>query len=974
MKALLLCLMAACYLPDLLLAEERGQISGTVVDSSGGVLTDANVTVINEDTGIRRSVRSGPSGDYAVGGLPAGNYKVTARRAGFQTIAHLDVRLQVGGVTAVDFAMQVGSMRSVINIQGTPALMNADDAAAGTRVSRDLSEALPATSRGIIQITELAPGVIATPATEGEAGQFSVNGQRQNANYFSVDGISANSGVSGSATPAQFSGGTLPAMTAFGSTVTLSPDAAIDEVRIQTSGFAPEFGHTPGGQVEVVTRSGTNEFHAELTAMARSQTFDANDWFNNSARLGRAPATFFDGGATLGGPVRHDRTFVFASFEALRMNSPYTRAFAVPTVASRQSAPFRLQPLLDAFPLPNEPALSGGSALLTASASRPARSTAATLRIDHALTTRINIFGRYQTTPSQAENGFAQVDDSRFSNDSFTFGASAIASPNLTSDIRVNVTRNSVMSTWTQTGDGGSIPANLAPIFPSPAPSGTVLYGFAVGGIGQIIAGEASRSHQTQWQTIGTLAWTRATHAFRFGADYLQLLPARDRLASSVSGWYPSLPLLLANVPMIVSVSQAAAASSRIQTLALFAQDTWRLNRSLTLNYGVRWEFTPAPTDISSTNWPARSTQFAPRIGLAYRLAPTTVFRAGWGIFYDTEFAAATDPINAFPYNRWQFSAQSGALPIAPITTPPTGAGFAPNLRLPYTREWNVAVDHEFGADNVLTISYIGSQGRRLLRREAALSAIPSIVTSPVATNNGSSNYQGLDLHYRRKLAAGWQGIASYTWSHVIDNGSWDSGIYLAGSAAADRGPAAFDVRHNLSTGLSWQRGHWVVSALILSRSGFPIDVLSSDNLLGLEFDDYPRPNLVSGVPLWIPEANAPEGRRLNPAAFKVPPAGQQGNLGRDAIRGFGMWQVDLALGREFSIRDGVVSFRVEAFNALNHAQLADPSSFLADPLFGVSVSMLNSMLGGGSPHSGIAPTFESGGPRVFQATIRFRF
>ncbi len=966
-----------------LMAEERGQVSGSVVDSSGGALADASVTAINYDTGIRRSVRTGPDGDYAVGSLPAGVYKITVRRKGFQTIARLDVRLDPGQNTGLDFTMQVGSMREVITIRGAPPDMKTEDAATGILVPSDASKALPATGRGILEVAQLAPGVISTPATQGEAGQFSVNGQRANANYFTVDGVSANTGVSGSATPAQFSGGTLPAMTALGSTATLSPEEAVDEVRIQTSSFAPEFGHAPGAQLEVTTRSGTNELHGEMFAVARSQTFDANDWFNNRAGLGRPPAAFFDGGATLGGPLRRDRTFFLASFEEMRLDSPYTWLSAVPSAASRQRAPLRLQPLLAAFPVANGPALAGGTALLTADISRPARFAASTLRIDHALTPRISVFGRYQITPSSAENGLAQVAHSRFSNQSLTLGASTLGSPNMINDTRINMTRTSVSSNWSNTSEDGANPVNLASIFPGPFPAGTVLYGFAIGGIGQILAGDASRSRQTQWQAAHTLTWTHDTHALRFGGDYKQLSPVRDRLASSIAGSYPSLASLLMNAPLVVSESQAAAASSRIQTLALFAQDTWRLSPRLTLNYGVRWEITPPPAyrEAPSTSpqspaparWPTRFTQIAPRAGLAYQFGATTVLRAGWGIFYDSEFAAATDPINAFPYNRWQFATQSGSLPIAPLSSPVTGPGLAANLRLPFASEWNVAVDHEFGAANVLSASYIGSEGRRLLRREAAPGFVESIAISPLATNNGRSNFEGFELHYRRKLAAGSQGLASYTWSRAMDNGSWDSGIYLAGSAHADRGPAAFDVRHNLSAGLSWRRGHWLASALIMARTGFPIDVLASEDLLGLQLDDAPRPNRIASVPLWLPDPNVPGGRRLNLAAFTPAPPGQQGNLGRDAIRGFGMAQLDVALEREFSVREGLFSVRIEAFNVSNHPQFADPVRFLNNPLFGLPVSILNSMLGGGTPHSGIAAALQSGGSRVLQAGIRFR-
>jgi hypothetical protein len=203
-----------------------------------------------------------------------------------------------------------------------------------------------------------------------------------------------------------------------------------------------------------------------------------------------------------------------------------------------------------------------------------------------------------------------------------------------------------------------------------------------------------------------------------------------------------------------------------------------------------------------------------------------------------------------------------------------------------------------------------------------------------------------------------------------------------------ERGSSAFDVRHNFTGGLTWKapRFHgtsafqsftrdWTFSTYLSARSGFPLDVLASENLLGLGFDDFRRPDRVPGIPIWLDDANAPAGRRLNLAAFSVPSGSAQGSLGRNSITGFGMAQVDIALGREFALReDSVVELRMEAFNVTNRAQFGDPVRFLSSPLFGQSTSMLNLMLGSGTPHSGIAPAFQAGGPRVLQITVRFRF
>lgn len=202
--------------------------------------------------------------------------------------------------------------------------------------------------------------------------------------------------------------------------------------------------------------------------------------------------------------------------------------------------------------------------------------------------------------------------------------------------------------------------------------------------------------------------------------------------------------------------------------------------------------------------------------------------------------------------------------------------------------------------------------------------------------------------------------------------------------ASRDRASASFDVRHSVNAGLSWEmpaaarlrsfgRG-WNWSGTLRARTGFPIDILDGENLLGIGFDNLTRPDLIPGLPLWLSDAGAPGGRRLNRAAFVVPANGQ-GTLGRNAIAGFGLAQFDLAVQRRFALGDqAALEFRAESINALNHPGFADPVRFLDSPLFGQPASMLQLMLGSGSPHSGLAPVFQPGGPRSMQATLRFVF
>ena len=248
-----------------------------------------------------------------------------------------------------------------------------------------------------------------------------------------------------------------------------------------------------------------------------------------------------------------------------------------------------------------------------------------------------------------------------------------------------------------------------------------------------------------------------------------------------------------------------------------------------------------------------------------------------------------------------------------------------------------------------------------------------------LTTNRSRSDYHSLQVQYRRRLARGFQGVASYSWSHSLDDSSSDGLLQWSGPGAGprtDRASSDFDLRHSASAGFTVDliRG-WQLDGMFRARTGFPITVTDSEQYIGISFASAFRPDLVWGQPQWITDANAPGGRRLNPGAFRPTAGTTQGNLGRNAISGFGMSQVDLAVRREFRLTErSTLQFRAQAFNALNQASFADPVRFLDSPLFGRSTSMLNLMLGTGSPASGLAPIFQTGSPRSIQLDVRFSF
>jgi hypothetical protein len=230
---------------------------------------------------------------------------------------------------------------------------------------------------------------VVTATAFGDQGQFRVNGQRTDANYFTVDGVSANFGVAGYQPLVQAAGGALPSLSALGGTNSLVSVDAMQEFRIQTSSFAPEFVRTPGAQVSIVTRSGTNAFHGTLFEYFRNNDLDARDWFVNYNGLVKPAERQNDFGGVLGGPTRKNKTFFFFSYEGLRLQQPATQQSVVPDAATRQAAPAAIQPFLNALPIANGPEMGGGLAQFNAGYSNPSTLNATSLRVDHMIGSRL---------------------------------------------------------------------------------------------------------------------------------------------------------------------------------------------------------------------------------------------------------------------------------------------------------------------------------------------------------------------------------------------------------------------------------------------------------------------------------------------------------------------------------------------------------------------------------------------------------
>ncbi|MGA3016378.1 MAG: TonB-dependent receptor [Bryobacteraceae bacterium] len=989
-------------------AQRYGEVFGRIVDSSQGGVSDASILIVDEDTGFRRTVESETGGAYAVGSLAPGSYKITVRKEGFRPVMKFGVKVSWDAAAREDFQLPLGSMEESVTVVGTAPALERPDASAGGQFDLDEVGQLPLNGRGVITLLELIPGTNVIPATRGDAGQFTTSGMRPNTNLFTVDGVSANTGVSAGGLPAQSSGGSLPALSAFGSLDSMISVEAVQDFKLQTSTAVAEFGRMPGASIALSSRAGSDHFHGSAVFRYRNQYMGANDWFANQAGYPRAPLGYEDFAPSFGGPLKRNRTFFFLSYEGIWLNQPYMYKVPVPSTDTRLAVSPAELAVLNLFPQPNQGPLSQGAGLWTGQINRPAGLTSGSARIDQAVTPRVTLFARYSDSPSHNDFGMPQVNHLNLRAQSLTLGLNARPTARTVLDLRVNESQSTADSIWTDSTGSDAPGCALATLAAGFNPRDTItcddLVRLSINGIGEVISGREGSRRERQFQIVPTGGLNLGHHAIKAGADYRRILAIRRDPTGSTNLIDESADTIALLQDWWDAYAPPVNANVAVQELSLWLQDTWQVSSRLTVAAGLRWEFSPAPTaagyflDTTTNNlvlntqplWPTSYHDFAPRLGLAWRLTRDgrTVLRAGGGLYYDSSMSIATDLINGGPFSTTTLHSS-----ISPISSSSLAFGFEQGLKLPQVRQWNVSLEHGFGTHDVISLGYVGSAGRDLIRREAGGAGSNGQNYVALTTDHGASTYDALEAQYRRHVARGLDAVASYTWSHSLDNDSSDAFLLWSANGAGlgdDHASSDFDLRHSLTAAVGYELpppasprfaarllGAWVFDGIVHARTGFPITLQQEEEIDAINVVNAYRPNWVYGQPLWISDANAPGGKTLNPAAFSIPGTYNttQGNLGRNVPSGFGMGQVDLSLKREFRFGEQRgIQVRLEVFNALNQANFADPLKFLDSPLFGQSTSMLNTMLGTGSSGSGLAPVLQIGGPRSVQLSVRLHF
>jgi hypothetical protein len=1008
----------------------RSTLLGTVVDENDAVVPEARVSVKDISKTIRKETQTSHAGIFIITELPPGSYTLAVQQQGFATAEIRGLALKVNDQLALKIQLKVGQVSETVTVDPDSSIVQRS-AVVATTLNRQVVENLPLNGRSLQPVISLSPGVTITKPTFAEQGQFSVNGQRASGNYFMVDGVSANIGVAAGADGLGQSGsGSLPGLTALGTTHSLFSIDALQEFKILTSTFAPEFGRTPGAQVLVQTRSGTNQYRGTVFEYFRSGDLSANDWFANRDDLRRPDLSHHNFGGVFGGPIIKDKTFFFGSYEGLALNLPQVANVDVPSMFARKAAPENMLPFLNAFPVPNGEETANGFARFSSSYTDVATLHATSVRIDQRLGENLSLFGRYSFAASETETrGGANTSlnstlQMAFSTQTLTVGATQVITPRVTNDFRFNysTTRGGKYFQLDDFGGAGAFDDSL--VFPALSSSENSLYRFSLGGDVSFSIGKDATNFQHQLNLVDNVSILSGSHQLKFGFDYRRLTPVYGQWKYKQSASFNGISDALTGIASSVMIQTQDKVGLIFTNFSGYAQDTWKISRGLTLTYGLRWEFNPSPKGrdgqalftvrglddpraltLAAAGTPfyrATYNNFAPRFGAAYQISERrgweTVARGGFGVFYDLGSGSLANAAVSFPYLRRRVLADVSYPLDSSLIEPPSPSlvlpasriqASDPLLRLPMTMQWNVGFEQSLGSKRSLSVSYVGAVGRRMLRQELLLNPNPDFGQVFITTNKGASSYHALQFQFQRRLSRSLQSHLAYTWSHSIDNASNDSFPNPASTIIDphfDRASSDFDVRHSFAGAITYNipappfgtfgktlLRNWSVDGILIARTAAPVDVFFTRDIGFGPLNS--RPDLVPDVPLYLQDSSLPGGRAINREAFMVPQTNRQGTLGRNTFRGFPLRQLDLALSRHFPMTERMnLQFRMDVFDVFNRPTFGDPVSDLNSGLFGRSTAMFGRSLGNNVGSVGLNSAYQSGRPRTIQLSLKWQF
>jgi hypothetical protein len=1037
---MLIVLLFSCSQRQAMADASSAALIVAVTDSSGALVREAEVVLRNVDTNQEQHSTTGKSGGTTFPFLMPGLYSLIVSKSGFSDVAISNVRLNVGDQRQFNLVLRVGSTQQTVDVDGSGLAINSTDGSVSTVIDRKFVANIPLNGRSFQDLISMTPGVVtASPQSSGTSpgsnGDFSINGQRTESNYYTVDGVAANVGAGPSASTGYGPAGVAPATSALGTTQSLLSVDDLQEFRVESSSYSAEFGRSPGGQLSFATRSGTNDYHGSGYDYFRNGWFDANDWFNDRTGQSKQQLHQNDFGGTLGGPIwipnlyhGTDRTFFFGSYEGLRASEPVAATVQyVPDLYLRQQAPAALRPLLNAFPLPSLNGVDYGTQQSPSLAqffqgySIPGRIDSTSIRIDQTFTPALSVFFRFADTPSSVSSrSYSVLTSQKMNAQTYTFGTTYIVSSSATNQFRLGHSSSFSGSSSVLDSFGGAIPSDLGKGMGSTTgitgQSIDAEFELSITGIGFAYLNTPTvGANQHQWNLTDTFEIVHGKQHWKIGADYRQVYSLITPAPISMFGLYLSANSVLNNLADSGSYSKSLSPSPVLNQFALFVQNDWRINSRVSLSGGLRWELAPPPHNAGSPQpytligdlndpqnlglapagtplWHTAWYNFAPRLGIAWQAHTAsnwvTVLRSGGGVFFDTSNQIGVPPFVAsgftttasyssvpLPFTQAQ---QNISVSLAP---PYNNIWFYPShLQLPYTLEWNASIEQQLGRGNAANISYIGSDGRRLTAgQQLSLASFNPLLRTILYVRGITSDYNALQAKFQRNVSKGLNALVAYTWSHSFDYGSNFSALPLT------RGNSDFDVRDSFQGGLTWELPQakvsepvsavvngWAFDGRLIARTGFPITLQGNSAIDPLSGSRYfTNVNRVPNQPVYLFGTQYPGGRSLNPAAFAFPTGTNPGNAPRNFVRGFGESQVNFAVRREVLLSERA---RFE-FRAEAFNIFNHPNFGYVDPLLTDSKTTFGQATQMLNQSLGtVASQYQQGGPRSMQFSLRLAF
>jgi hypothetical protein len=974
---------------------DRASLNGTVTDSTGKRLPGVHITAIQTATGLHRETVSSASGAYNIPELPIGFYRITCSAPSFAQAIVENLELSVGRTRTLDITLAVGAVTQQVNVFSLTPQLDETTASLGSRTESEQVNGLPLNGRNWSTLTALVPGAVDTGGSNQRSVRFA--GRGLDDNNFTYDGIDATNIVN-------------QAQQSF---VRLAiPTNAIAEFRISTMLFTAENGSTPGGQIAVVSKSGSNALHGGVFEFLRNDIFDAREPILPT----RLPFRLNQFGGELGGRLVRDRSFFFFTYEGLRQTygQPLLGYVPAPAFGSQVAAANpALAPIIAAYPTTGLTPVAGNpdEDEFTGSGRQLDHEDSAMLRLDHHFSAadtaylRFNFDAAYSDAPIAESGNFLndrQLVTSRPVNGELE--TLHIFSPKLVNELKFGFNRGNV---YTKNQGLTNIP-----------------YTIAVSGFTTLAGNQFKIGVGNSFSYIDNLTMVRGAHTLKFGVEVRRIQLNQGNTPSGTVS-YSSLASFLANVINSATYANQLPVNGLRKTEAYsYAQDEWKFHPNLTLNLGVRYAFynlfhevhgKAIPFDFATcgaVGFCGAGASFGnpntldidPRISIAWAPAAfggKTVLRSGFGLYHgDGQLDDQNLPISN-EVGQYSLSAKSTPGLSYPVTPFLNGPGTVSardddrNRKDMYVSQWGLSVQQALAHDLVGTLSYVGSKGTFLLTTSytnlidppTGLRPYPAFGQVTWRGNTNSSSYEGFAASLQRSFTRGLLLTANYTWSHEIDQdaaGGGDSdNPQNPACMPCERASGDYDARQVVNANVVYELpfgpgkallsqpgiasavlGRWSLTGIFAARTGIPVNVTEdrSSSSVATGYTTNQRPNLVPGVSL-TPPGGKTTSEWINPAAFAAVTGSGYGNAPRNIARGPSLWQTDLGLAKRIPLNQRAqLLFRSEAFNLFNRAQYGQPQADWSTSSFGQIVTTANT------------GTVGMGTPRQIQWALRLEF